>query len=178
MSTSRTVIVDAAATLFARFGFERTSIQAIADATGYSKAGLLHHFPTKLAVYAAVLEESHTETVRVKDRVADLPVGTERDRRAVELLVDLALSRPGLVSMLLSAIVPTGNDDTDHIDLLGGLLLEAFDDVAPADARHIRVTGALVALGILALEARRSDNASFWRNEIIATALSTLGQVH
>ncbi|WP_199725699.1 helix-turn-helix domain-containing protein [Nocardiopsis sp. Huas11] len=40
-------IVDRAAGLFARHGFENTSVQQIADATGYSKAGVLRRFVTK-----------------------------------------------------------------------------------------------------------------------------------
>ena len=120
--------IDAAASLFARHGFARTSVQAVADAAGYSKAGLLHHFPTKLALHTAVVDACRTETARVRDRVAELPLGAERDRRAIELLVDLSLARPGLVSLLLSTIVPMGDDDTAPLDDLGDLLFEAFDD--------------------------------------------------
>ncbi|PPF43363.1 TetR/AcrR family transcriptional regulator [Pseudoclavibacter sp. AY1F1] len=169
-------VIDAAAALFARYGFTRTSVQAVADATDYSKAGLLHHFPTKLALHKAVLEECRRETERVRDRVADLAVGEERDHRSIELLVDLSLARPGLASLLLSTIVPMGDDDVSDVEPLGDILFEAFDTEPMNDARRIRVTGALVALGVLALEARRSDCASPWRNEIIATSIDTLGR--
>ena len=176
MSTTATpAIIDAAAALFARHGFTRTSVQAVADATGYSKAGLLHHFPTKLALHRAVLDECRTETERVRDRVSDLPTGADRDRRAIELLVDLSLARPGLASLLLSTIVPMGDDDVSDLDPLGDILFEAFDTAQTSDARRIRVTGALVALSVLSLEARRSDCASAWRNEIIATSFDALG---
>lgn len=168
-------VIDAAAALFARHGFGRTSVQAIADSTGYSKAGLLHHFPTKVALHQAVLDDCKLETERIRDRVAELPAGTERDRRAIELLVDLSLARPGLASLLLSTIVPMGDDDVSDLDPLGDTLFEAFDIEPTTDARRIRVTGALVALGVLALEARRSDNASAWRNEIISTSFDALG---
>jgi AcrR family transcriptional regulator len=175
MSADTSGPIDAAAALFARHGFDRTSVQAVADAAGYSKAGLLHHFPTKLALHTAVVDACRAETARVRDRVAALPVGADRDRRAIEVLVDLGLARPGLVSLLLSTIVPMGDDDTASLDDLGDLLFEAFDDAPPPDARRIRVTGALVALGILALEARRGDSTSAWRNEIIATSFDALG---
>ncbi len=42
--------------LFARYGFQETSLQRIADAVGYSKTGLLHRFPTKEALQDAVIE--------------------------------------------------------------------------------------------------------------------------
>lgn len=173
--TATSAIIDAAAALFARHGFTRTSVQAVADATGYSKAGLLHHFPTKLALHQAVLGECRIETERVRGRVAELTAGQERDRRSIELLVDLSLARPGLASLLLSTIVPMGDDDVSDLDPLGDVLFEAFDTEPTTDARRIRVTGALVALSVLALEARRSDCASVWRNEIIATSYDALG---
>ncbi|WP_313539984.1 TetR/AcrR family transcriptional regulator [Leifsonia aquatica] len=176
MSHSGTpAVIDAAAVLFARHGFSRTSVQAVADATGYSKAGLLHHFPTKMALHQAVLEECKLETERVRDRVAALAVGQERDRRAIELLVDLSLARPGLASLLLSTIVPMGDDDISDLDPLADILFEAFDADPMTDGRRIRVTGALVALAVLALEARRSDSTSAWRNEIISTSFDSLG---
>lgn len=170
-----TAIVDAAAALFARHGFDRTAVQSVADATGYSKAGLLHHFPTKRALYEAVIAECTAETTRVRDRVAGSPADAARDRRAIELLVDLSLARPGLVSLLLSTIVPMGDDDVSDLDVLGDLLFEAFDDQPSTETRRIRVTGALVALGVLALEARRSDAASAWRNRIVDTSFDALG---
>ena len=49
-------IVERAAALFARYGFQETSLQRIADAVGYSKTGLLHRFPTKEALQDAVIE--------------------------------------------------------------------------------------------------------------------------
>lgn len=169
-------IIDAAAVLFARHGFARTSVQAVADAADYSKAGLLHHFPTKIALHQAVLKECRAETERVRDRVAELPVGPERDRRSIELLVDLSLARPGIASLLLSTIVPMGDDEVSELDPIGDILFEAFDTEPMTDARHIRVIGALVALGVLAVEAHRCDRASPWRNEIIATSVDALGQ--
>ena len=40
-------IVDISAELFAKKGYEQTSIQDILDATGLSKGGLYHHFKSK-----------------------------------------------------------------------------------------------------------------------------------
>ncbi|MDF2897123.1 MAG: transcriptional regulator [Rhodococcus erythropolis] len=168
-------IIDAAATLFARHGFARTSVQAIADAADYSKAGLLHHFPTKIALHQAVLKECRAETQRVRDRVTELAVGPDRDRRSIELLVDLSLARPGIASLFLSTIVPM-DDDISELDPLGDVLFEAFDTEPATDARRIRVIGALVTLGVLAVEAHRCDRVTPWRNEIIETSIDALGQ--
>lgn len=53
-------LLDVAAQQFARHGYERTSIAQVARAAGISDAGLLHHFPSKRALYAAILERRST----------------------------------------------------------------------------------------------------------------------
>jgi ubiquinone biosynthesis protein COQ9 len=51
----RRVILDAALEVFAKSGYRSGSIRDIADRVGMSEAGLLHHFPNKSALLAAVL---------------------------------------------------------------------------------------------------------------------------
>ena len=97
-------IVERAAALFARYGFQETSVQRIADAVGYSKTGLLHRFPTKEALQDAVIERWAEKVRDIAARVGDLPTGPERDRAVITELVDLALRGPGVVSLLLAAL--------------------------------------------------------------------------
>jgi AcrR family transcriptional regulator len=52
----RRVILDAALEVFAKSGYRSGSIRDIADRVGMSEAGLLHHFPNKSALLAAVLD--------------------------------------------------------------------------------------------------------------------------
>ncbi|OBF21730.1 TetR family transcriptional regulator [Mycobacterium kubicae] len=47
-------IVDAARQLFARDGYESTSLEAVAAATGVSKGAVYHHFDGKRQLFAAV----------------------------------------------------------------------------------------------------------------------------
>ncbi|NYG06960.1 AcrR family transcriptional regulator [Phycicoccus badiiscoriae] len=54
---TRERIVAAAADLFAERGFHATPMTALAAAAGLSQTGLLHHFPTKEDLLAAVLEQ-------------------------------------------------------------------------------------------------------------------------
>jgi TetR/AcrR family transcriptional regulator, transcriptional repressor of aconitase len=53
----RQQILDSALPLFARHGFARTTTKSIADAAGISEALLFKHFPTKSAVYSAILAD-------------------------------------------------------------------------------------------------------------------------
>ncbi|MGY4857343.1 TetR/AcrR family transcriptional regulator [Cryobacterium sp. AP23] len=169
-------ILDAAALLFARYGFEQTSIQSIADAIGLSKAGLLHHFPHKIALYASVVDQSRIEMDGIRERLAGQPDGPQRDRAAIRLLVDLALIRPGLVALLLGTAVPSGTSTTPpELEATRLSLFRTFDNDIPAVSRTIRVMAALAALGVLALAAIQVDDASGWRDDIIAASFDALG---
>jgi AcrR family transcriptional regulator len=53
--------VQAATELFSTSGFRGTSIAAVAARSGLSQSGLLHHFPSKAALLAAVLEQRDSE---------------------------------------------------------------------------------------------------------------------
>jgi AcrR family transcriptional regulator len=168
-------ILDQAAALFARRGFEHTSVQSVADATGYSKAGLLHHFPSKEALREAVLAQAAGLARGVLEAVRELPVGPARDLRALEVVVDVALAHPGLVSLLLS---PATQDDAPaDADPAGRWVFQAFGvDPASTDVeRLVRVTGALGALAVLCIGAAQDDAGPARRPHILATGYDALG---
>lgn len=50
-------ILDAATRLFARGGFNTVSLADIAAEVGVTQAGLLHHFPSKSALFLGMLEQ-------------------------------------------------------------------------------------------------------------------------
>jgi len=171
-------ILDRAASLFARHGFEQTSLQAIADAVGLSKAGLLHHFPSKDALHEAVLGFADTLGQRVLEQVRDLPLGAARDRRAVETLIDVALAHPGVVALLLAPVTQSGADDGPPEKTGPGVAaLEAFgvDPETAAPERLVRVIAALTALAVLSIAAHHEKQTTAWRPLVVATCLDTLG---
>src|SRR3954447_25063004 len=170
-------ILDRAAALFARRGFEQTSVQAIADAVGLSKAGLLHHFPSKEALREAVLGHAETLGRQVLDLVQDLPLGAERDRRALEVLVDVALAHPGIVALLLAPAAQVGAEVAEPELATGATVLQAFgvDPAATEPQRFVRVVGALSALAVLTLAAHQQDRTTAWRPYVVATCFDALG---
>lgn len=65
--TTADKLIDAAELLFAEKGFYGTSIREVADCLSIAKSSLLHHFPHKEKLYAAVLKklaDEMTEEVR------------------------------------------------------------------------------------------------------------------
>ncbi|NYJ08505.1 TetR/AcrR family transcriptional regulator [Petropleomorpha daqingensis] len=169
-------IVDRAAALFARSGLAKTSVQDIADAVGLSKAGLLHHFPSKDALWEAVVAQAAVLGQQVLDLTREQPAGPERDRLALEVLVDVALAHPGLVALLLAPLTQ-GLPGAPELDVAGAAALAAFgiDPAAPVTERTVRVTGALTALAVLTLAAHAADQTTAWRRAIVATCFDALG---
>ncbi|WP_029432585.1 TetR/AcrR family transcriptional regulator [Blastococcus sp. URHD0036] len=170
-------ILDRAAALFARRGFAKTSVQDVAVAVGLSKAGLLHHFPSKDVLYAAVLAHAEDIGSRVLREVAALPLGADRDRRAIEALVDVALAHPGIVALLLAPAAQLGGNADDPPPAQSEAALLAFG-VTAEDAdeeRLVRVIGALSAIAVLTLTASAEGRATAWRRYIVSTCLDALG---
>ncbi|MFC3897348.1 TetR/AcrR family transcriptional regulator [Lentzea rhizosphaerae] len=93
----RAAIIEAATRLFLDAGYAGTSLAKVAEASGVSKATLFKQFPTKAALFDAIV----TESWRVKDEddlrppTGDLRAGlTAIGRRYVALL-----AQPGMAAL-------------------------------------------------------------------------------
>ncbi len=170
-------ILDRAAALFARRGFAKTSVQDVADAVGLSKAGLLHHFPSKDALYEAVLVQADSLGRAALDQVRHLPVGPLRDHRVVEVFVDVALAHPGVVALMLAPATQVEVHDSQAVEAAYLSALQAFavDPGTPDQERLVRVLAALSALAVLTLAAHQNDQTTAWRPYVVATCFDALG---
>ena len=169
-------IVDRAAALFSRQGFDRTSLQQVADAVGYTKAGLLHHFTSKQAILDAVVKAVRRQLAELGAKVGGLPAGVERDGAVISALVDLTIASPG-VSEFAGTLVSGGQAVDPALETAGIELLQAFsvDLNYPVDERLVRIVGACAGLTTTVLQAVRVDLVREWRGSITAMAMNTLG---
>lgn len=94
---SRAAILAAAKTLFSSQGFRGTSLASIAQRAGLSQPGLLHHFPSKVAVLLAVLEDRDREDGRMSS--AHLTRQGIEILEALETLVEHNQTTPELVRL-------------------------------------------------------------------------------
>ena len=170
-------ILDRASALFARHGFENTSLQQIADAVGYSKAGLLHHYPSKKAIYDAVLKTGHDHMQTLLAGVAAIPVGIERDRAVVEQSVDFTYRWPGISAFAQALTSTDPKEARPELEAMGMTLYQALGIDLPTCGmeRIVRVTSAFSGLGITAVLAVTLGLAEEWRDCIVTTAMDGLG---
>jgi TetR/AcrR family transcriptional regulator len=61
---NRRAILEAALQVFSTYGFRGSTIDRIAERAGLSKPNLLYYFPSKDAIYVAVLEDTLAEWLR------------------------------------------------------------------------------------------------------------------
>ena len=95
-------IIAAAAALFAANGFKGTTTKEIAKAVGISEALLFKHFPTKRALYAAILKEK----VSIPELLASVEEAAHKrdDERVFTLIAGHRIRRgsdPTLLRLLL-----------------------------------------------------------------------------
>lgn len=78
-------ILDTAIDVFAKYGFRGTTTKQIAKAAGVSEATIFLHFPSKDALYQAILEEvlqSQQPLTQLLDAAADAPFAEVLERLA------------------------------------------------------------------------------------------------
>jgi AcrR family transcriptional regulator len=95
---ARGQVLDLALDLFAKQGFQKTSLRQIADSLGFTKAALYYYFPAKDDILATLVDP-------VLDAVDDLlgnrRVETPEDRRAIlEALTDILLENQKVVVLI------------------------------------------------------------------------------
>jgi TetR/AcrR family transcriptional repressor of mexJK operon len=121
-SAKRTQIIDVAQNRFAQYGFEKTSMQEIANDMQMSKGSLYYYFPDKEALYRSIIEREKDEflqTIRSKIEVLDEPE---------EMLHQYALTRLEMTERLINL---------SRMKLMYQKNLQSFMNDAVKDFNHL-----------------------------------------
>lgn len=133
----RTHILEAAARLFARKGFEKTTTADICAAAGISSGSLFHYFPNKRAIFLAIFEQDgrdNAELLAAADRNEDAWAGLlELVSAMIRPLAEPALGRLAFELVTQASRDPelaelvAANDETLHAGVTGLLERAAAD---------------------------------------------------
>ena len=140
--STREKIVETAEGLFARFGFAGVGMRAVADSVGVSKSALFHHFPTKRALWAAVLERSMLEfDARIAAAADRAGTALERMRLCIEAVIDSLVENPARAPLLLRSLFEV--EDEEPVDAAAREVLDRVLGRVPAGLEAGIVSGEL-----------------------------------
>ncbi len=191
----RAHVLASATRLFAARGFDGTSLQAIADEVGVAKPSVLHHFPSKEALRASVLDNMLAHWSEALPRLLlaatagegrfDALVGElisffAADTDRAKLLVREAMDRPDEVRLLLTAQVRPWQTAISEYIRKGQRHDEHFADV-DAEAYVLHVINLVIAglavfdtFRVLLPDASVAESRARYVTEIIRIAKSSL----
>jgi AcrR family transcriptional regulator len=100
--STREHLLDAARELFARDGYDATSIEAVLRRSGVSRGSLYHHFPDKKALFEAVLHRVQAEVIKSTTKAAKGSAdGVEALKAGCIACLRLTRDNPSVSRMLL-----------------------------------------------------------------------------
>lgn len=145
MKNTQAQILEAAAKLFARFGFKKTSVDEIAAEAGIVKSTLYQHFKGKEDILLAVIvQEARNARAGVMAAVRHIPDPLDRLRAMAELGWEFAGERPLMAPFL-----------EEPSALLGKVLRS--DVIAVAEGEMIAIIQEIILEGQNAGRIRKTD---------------------
>jgi AcrR family transcriptional regulator len=139
--STRELILDEALHCFADRGYEGTSLNDIAAGVGIRRPSLLHHFPSKEALYTDVFEMLLSEWLEgLEVAMASTASGWDKAELVIRAGFDLFARTPDYVRIMRREALDSGV----HVGVdLAGFLRPLFDNAcayftAEMDAGHFR----------------------------------------
>jgi len=121
---TRERILDAAEALFADRGFEGTALRDVAAGVGIRTPSLYNHFPSKEALYSAVLERGVAPVLALLSELVQAPPAARPDSRAVaERVMAMLAQRPNLPRLVVHEALAGGAHLTPLLQKVVGPVL-------------------------------------------------------
>ena len=119
---TRETLLKTAQKLFARFGFNKTTVDEIASAAHIAKSTLYHHFASKEEIFRAVIErEGQTLAKRIRDAVEAAGTPQEKLRAYV-------ITRMGHLRELANFYSALRDEYLEHYPFIESVRQKDFED--------------------------------------------------
>ena len=119
---TRETLLKTAQKLFARFGFNKTTVDEIASAAHIAKSTLYHHFASKEDIFRAVIErEGKTLAKRIRDAVEAVDTPQEKLRAYV-------ITRMGHLRELANFYSALRDEYLEHYPFIESVRQKDFED--------------------------------------------------
>lgn len=119
---TRETILSTAQKLFARFGFNKTTVDEIAKATHIAKSTLYHHFPSKEEIFRGVIEREGQDLAR---RIHDAVETADSPKEKLRAYVVTRMSRLRELTNFYSALK---EEYLEHYPFIETVRKKDFDD--------------------------------------------------
>ncbi|EKB50495.1 TetR/AcrR family transcriptional regulator [Cecembia lonarensis] len=105
----RTLILDAARSLFFKYGYEKTSIRNIADAIEYSPGIIYHYFKDKNEIFHTLHQEGFNHLKAEMETVANMADPMGRMKAMGKKYLQFALDNPVVYELMFTLEAPVEN---------------------------------------------------------------------
>ncbi|GAB3586670.1 TetR/AcrR family transcriptional regulator [Amycolatopsis endophytica] len=156
----RAQLLAAAQRVFSANGYHAAAMDEIAEQAGVSKPVLYQHFPGKLDLYTALLENHVDELVgRVREALESTTDNKLRVRAAVGAFFDFVASETGAFRMIFESDLRGEPVVQEAVDRATTECVDAITDTITADAGLDEGRARLLAVGLVGLS---QVSARFW----------------
>lgn len=156
----RAQLLAAAQEIFSVNGYHATAMDEIADRAGVSKPVLYQHFPGKLELYTALLEEHVNDLVTgVKSALHSTPDNKQRVQAAVGAFFDFVNGNTGAYRMVFESDLRGEEQVQQAVERATSDTVDAITETITADAGLDSGRARLLAAGLVGLS---QVSARFW----------------
>ncbi len=159
-SARRAQLLDAARGVFVSQGFHAAAMDEIAESAGVSKPVLYQHFPSKLALYRALLQASADELVRlVRAAIDSTDDNAARVHRAVAAYFAFVAHEGQAFRLLFESDLRDEPDVAAVVERATASCIAAITDTITADTGADAARARLLAAGLVGLS---QVGARYW----------------
>jgi AcrR family transcriptional regulator len=156
----RAQLLDSALEVFVAQGYHSAAMDDIADRAGVSKPVLYQHFPGKLELYLALLENSCDAMIaKVREALESTQDNRDRVERTVHAFYDYVASESGAYRLVFESDLTNEPAVREQVDRVTNECTEAIAAVIAADTNLPEPAALLLAVSLVGMA---QVSSRFW----------------